>query len=71
MHSMQPTSESDDQGRYAIDGLLDGEYRIAVVPFLDEGAWMDSTILARLVPNASPLQVRGAAALTANLVVNP
>jgi hypothetical protein len=68
---MVKSVETDDHGRYAIDGLLDAEYRIIAVPFLDDGAWMDSTILARLLPSASPLVVRNATNLTANLVVKP
>lgn len=66
---MVKSVESDDQGRYAIDGLLDGKYHVLAVPFLEDGSWMDATILGRLLSNASPLTVTGAAKLTTNLVV--
>jgi hypothetical protein len=68
---MVKSVESDDQGRYSIDGLLDGKYHVVAVPFLEEGSWLDATILSRLVPTTPPLTLSGAATLTANLVVKP
>jgi hypothetical protein len=68
---MVKSAETDDQGRYAIDGLLDGKYLVVAVPFLQDGSWMDATILGRLMPSASTLTVTGAAKLTTNLVVKP
>jgi len=63
------SAESDAEGRYIIDGLLDGKYHLVAVPFLDEGAWMDTTILRRLQPMASALSVSDASKQTVNLVV--
>jgi hypothetical protein len=68
---MVKSAESDSEGRYMVDGLLDGKYHIVAVPFLEDGSWMDTTILSRLVPGASALTVTGAAKLTTNLVVKP
>jgi hypothetical protein len=68
---MVKSVESDGQGRYVIDGLLDGKYHVVAVPFLEEGAWLDATILARLVPTTPPMELSGAAKLTANVVVKP
>ena len=62
-------AESGADGRYAIEGLLDGKYHIAAVPYLEEGSWMDAAILRRLQPMASPLAVAEAAKLTMNLVM--
>jgi hypothetical protein len=66
---MVRSTESDDQGRYAINGLLEGEYNIIAVLFLEDGSWMDATILSRLVPNTSLVKVSGSEKQTANLVV--
>ena len=63
------SAECDAEGRYIIDGLLDGKYHLVAVPFLDEGAWMDTTILRRLQPLASALSISGAAKQSINLVV--
>ncbi len=68
---MVKSAESNDQGRYGIEGLLDGNYLIVAVPFLEDGSWMDPMILSRLVPSASALTVSGPATLTTNLVVKP
>jgi hypothetical protein len=61
--------ESDANGRYRVEGLLDGNYHIVAVPFLDEGSWMDVTILHRLQPISSVLAVNGATKQESNLVV--
>lgn len=63
------SAEGDAEGRYTIDGLLDGKYYIVAVPFLEDGSWMDAMILSRLVPNASILAIQGAVKRTTNLVV--
>ena len=68
---MVKSVESDEQGRYSIDGLLDGVYHVIAVPFLEEGSWLDATILSRIVPTTQPLVLKGAAKLIANLVVKP
>ena len=66
---MVKSVECDGEGRYTIDGLLDGKYHVVAVPVLEDGSWMDTAILTRLLPSASPLVVSGAAKLTANVVV--
>lgn len=68
---MVRTAETGADGRFTIDGVLDGAFRIVAVPFLEEGSWMDTTILRRLKPLAAPLPVSGAAPMTMNLVVKP
>ena len=68
---MVRTAESGADGRFVVDGVLDGAYRIVALPFLEDGSWMDTTILRRLEPLASPLAVSGAAPMTMNLVVKP
>jgi hypothetical protein len=65
------TAETGADGRFTVDGVLDGAYRIVAVPFLEDGSWMDTTILRRLKPLAAPLSVSGAAPTTMNLVVKP
>ena len=66
---MVKSVECVGEGRYTIDGILDGQFHVVAVPFLEDGSWMDTTILGRLQANASPLTVTGAARLTTNLVV--
>ena len=64
-------AETGADGRYVIEGLLDGAYHIAAVPYLEEGAWMDAGVLRRLETGAIPLVAANAARLTADLVVKP
>lgn len=68
---MVRTAESSADGRFNVEGVLDGAYRIVAVPALEDGSWMDPTILRRLEPLASPLPVSGAKPTTMNLVVKP
>jgi hypothetical protein len=44
-------------GRYEIAGLLPGNYFIVAVDDLDDGAWNDPDVLARLQPAAAALSV--------------
>jgi carboxypeptidase family protein len=62
-------TESGADGRYTIDGLLDGKYHIVAVPYLEEGSWMDAGVLRSLQPKASPLAVAEAVKSTMNLVM--
>jgi hypothetical protein len=62
-------AESGADGRYTIDGLLDGKYHLVAVPHLEEGSWMDAGVLRRLQPLASPMAVSDAVKLTLNLVM--
>jgi hypothetical protein len=64
-------AETGADGRYVIEGLLDGTYHIAAAPYLDEGSWMDAGVLRRLEAGAIPLVAANAARLTADLVVKP
>ena len=68
---MIKTAETGADGRYVIEGLLDGPYQIAVAPYLEEGSWMDAGVLRRLESGAAPLQAANAARLTMDLVVKP
>jgi hypothetical protein len=63
--------ESDADGRYLIEGLLDGHYHVVAVPFLEDGSWMDGTILRTLQPASAPLPVADATKLIVNVVVKP
>jgi hypothetical protein len=63
--------ESDADGRYLIEGLLDGQYHVVAVPFLEDGSWMDGTILRTLQPASAPLPVADATKLIVNVVVKP
>jgi hypothetical protein len=44
-------------GRYSVNGLLPGSYRVAFVDQLEEGAWEDPDVLARLRTTSSPLTI--------------
>ena len=46
--------ETGANGRFLIPHLLPGRYRIAAVPYLDEGSWQDLETLARLQPVSVP-----------------
>jgi hypothetical protein len=60
--------ESDAEGRYVIDGLLDGAYHLEALPYLEEGAWVDPQVLRRLQPG-SLLKVADRTQATVDLVV--
>jgi hypothetical protein len=51
-------------GRYAIKGLLPGKYLVAVSDVLDDGAWEDPDVLARLRPAAAPIGVTAGVPVT-------
>lgn len=63
------SGESDEAGRYTIEGLLDGKYLIVAVPFLEDGSWLDTTILGRLQALASPVGIGASTKVTTDLVV--
>ena len=65
------STESGADGRYTIDGLLDGKYHIVAIPHLEEGSWMDAGVLRRLQPMALPLAMAEAKKLTMDLVIKP
>ncbi len=64
-------TESGAEGRYAIDGLLGGQYFVVATPYLEDGSWMDPGVLRRLRLMAELVTVPEAGRLTFNLVVKP
>lgn len=60
--------ESDATGRYEVRGLLPGRYFVAAVDFLDDNAWNDGAVLARLKDGATAVTL-AAGLLTQTLVV--
>jgi hypothetical protein len=58
------TAETDGAGRYTIDGLLPGNYRVAFVDALADGAWEDPDVLGRLLPSAAAITIAGTERLT-------
>jgi hypothetical protein len=65
------STETDADGRYALDGLLVGRYRVVAVPYLETGSWMDVTILNRLQPLGTPIELAHESRGMMNLVVKP
>jgi hypothetical protein len=63
--------EGDDTGRYVIEGLLPGKYRVVAVPFLEDGSWKDASILARLLPLSVAMTFDEPTRTTLDLVVKP
>lgn len=63
--------EADAAGRYVIDGVMPGKYRVVAVPFLEDGSWRDATILARLQPLSVAIALDEPSRTTMNLVVKP
>jgi hypothetical protein len=61
------TVEVQADGAYTIVGLLPGKYFIVAVDELDEGAWNDPEVLARLQPMAAPIVVAEGQSLTVAL----
>jgi hypothetical protein len=53
------TTETGATGHYTIAGLLPGQYRVAFIDLLDDGAWEDPDVLARLRPLATPIVING------------
>ncbi len=63
--------ETDRQGQFVLDGLVPGTYAIAVVPYLDDGSWMDIAVLRELQAGATRLTLAADASLSIDLKVRP
>jgi len=50
-------TDAGADGKYVVPGLLPGKYLVAAVSDLDEGAWLDPSVLRSLRANASPVSV--------------
>jgi hypothetical protein len=59
--------ESGSDGRYHVDGLLPGNYRIAAVTYLEEGAWYDADVLRQLTAQAKAVTLAGLQSQTITL----
>jgi hypothetical protein len=51
------TTFSHQQGQYEIDSLPMSRYRVVAVTSLPRNAWTDPEVLARLLPNSSPISL--------------
>jgi len=51
------TTFSHQQGRYETDSLPISKYRVVAVTSLPRNAWMDPEVLARLLPDSSPVSL--------------
>jgi hypothetical protein len=58
------TGEVTATGRYLLHGLLPGQYLVAVVSDLPDGAWEDPERLARLKPTATAVTIAAGATVT-------
>jgi hypothetical protein len=58
------TVEANAAGRYVVTGLLPGKYLVVAVDALDDGAWEDPDVLARLQSGAAPVTIAGTERLT-------
>ena len=58
------TVEVGAAGRYRVTGLLPGSYRVVCVDVLDDGAWEDPDVLAKLAPVGTAIVVTGTERLT-------
>jgi hypothetical protein len=58
------TGEVAATGRYALHGILPGQYLVAVVSDLPDGAWEDPERLARLQATATVVTIRAGATAT-------
>jgi hypothetical protein len=58
------TVETGATGHYTITGLLPGQYKVAFIDLLDDGAWEDPDVLTRLRPLATPIVIAGTERLT-------
>ena len=53
-------TETDSSGHFVIRGLLPGEYRVAFVEPLEDGAWEDPEVLGSLRPAAAKVIIKAA-----------
>lgn len=65
------STETEADGRYTLEGLLAGSYRVVAVPFLEQGSWMDVTVLSRLQSLATPITLGDSSLMTMDVVVKP
>ena len=61
--------ETGADGRFTIEGVLSGGYVIAAVPYLDDEAWTDATVLRGLRNVATPIVLMDGAPATVTLQV--
>ena len=53
-------TETDASGHFVIRGLLPGEYRVAFVEPLEDGAWEDPEVLSSLRPAGAKVIIKAA-----------
>jgi uncharacterized protein (DUF2141 family) len=63
------TARPDDAGRFRIDGLPPGRYRIAAVDKIENFQWLDREFLQRLRPDATSLTLQLGLSATVNLKI--
>ena len=63
------TARPDDTGRFRLDGLPPGRYRIAAVDKVENFQWLDREFLQRLRPEATSLTLQPGMSATVNLKV--
>jgi hypothetical protein len=61
------TARPDDAGRFRLDGLPPGRYRIAAVDNVENFQWLDREFLQRLRPEATSLTLQSGMWATVNL----
>ena len=59
--------ETGSDGRYRINGLLPGNYRIAATTYLEQGAWQDVEVLRQLAGQSTSVTLAGRQSQTINL----
>jgi len=58
-------------GRYELRGVLPGKYSAVAVPFLEDLAWFDASVLHQLKTGAPSITVTASGKHTLDLVVKP